>query len=136
MSQGRDLIISVSSDGTAAGTPIEIENQGDLTINPGLTANTTVYKNGQSTNHNDAGKSVSFTMGLTAPMGTGQDQILNLNDSKADSYFWITNAVTGGIEFEFSAKTAIASLGSPVNGDNTAQVSLGIVGDWTRGVAA
>ena len=135
MSEGRDLILSVSSTGLVGGTPTPIENQGDLTINPGKSINQTVYKNGQSSNQNDAGKNLSLSFGLTAPAGTGQNLLLDLNDSGDTSYFWVTNAVTGGLEYEFSGKVGIASLGSPVNGDNNVQVNIGVEGDWTRGVA-
>jgi len=135
MSQGRDSLLLVSDDGTATGTPVEIENQGDLTINFGKTNNTTVYKNGQTSNQNDAGKSVSISMGLTAPIGAGQSALIDLDESGAPGYFWITHKVTGGIQFEFAGITSVASLTTPTNGDGTVQVQVGVVGDWTRSVA-
>ena len=136
MSEGRDMKLFVSSDGTNLGTETEVENQGDLTINPGKSINTTVYKNGQNVSQNDAGKSVSLNMGLKAPAGTAQNLLLDLNDSGAESYFWVRNAITGGLEYAFTGKVAISTLNSPTNNDNTVQVQIGVVGNWTRGVAA
>lgn len=136
MSEGRDFIISISSDGTSGGTPTEIEFQGDLQMNFGNSIQTTVYKNGQNTNHNDAGKTVSFSIGVVAPVATAHALLLALDESRDSSYFWINNAKTGGLEFEFAAKAAISGLNSPVNGDNVANVELGIEGTWTRGAAA
>jgi len=134
--QGKDLILSVSADGLSNGTPTPIENQGDLVINGGKTVGITVYKNGQNANHADAGKTITLSMGLTAPIGAGQELLLALDESEVSSFFWITNATTGGIEYTFEAKCAIASIAAPVAGDNNTSISLGIVGDWTRGAAS
>ena len=135
MSEGRDLILMISSDNTPTGTPVEVENQGDCTINLGKTVNQTVYKNGQSTNQQDAGSSVSVAVGLTAPVGSGQELLLGLDESGETTYFWLTNTRVGGIEFEGFGKVSIGNLGAAVNGDTQAQVQLGIVGTLTRGAA-
>lgn len=136
MSQGREYLLYVSSDGTSSGTETEVELQGDLTINPGKSMQQTVYKNGQNTSQNDSGKSISFTMGLTAPVGTGQGLLLALNDSGDTSYFWVRNSVTGGLEYAFEGKVAIQTINTPTNADASAQTQIGVQGDWTRGVAA
>lgn len=136
MSEGRDLILNVSNDGTnVIGTAIPVENQGDTTVNGGKSVSPTVYKNGQTVSQNDAGKTVTLTMGLTAPVGTAQGLLLDLDDSGDSSFFWLINARTGGIEWEFEGKVGVGTINSPVNGDSSAQVTIGIVGDWTRGAA-
>lgn len=136
MSQGRDLILSISDDGTSTGTPIPIEHQGDLVINTGKSAATAVYKNGQNSSQNDGGQSVNVNVGLKAPTPPGQSLLLDLNDSGDDSYFWVTNRKSGGVEYEFASIVAIPSLNSPTNNDNTFAVQFGIQGGLTRGSAA
>lgn len=135
MSQGREYLLYVSSDGTALGSETEIENQGDLVINPGKSTQQSVYKNGQNTSQNDAGKNLTLTVGMTAPVGVGQGLLLDLNDSGDDSYFWVRNSKTGGLEYTFTGKVAIQSINTPINGDASSSVSIGVQGNWTRGAA-
>jgi hypothetical protein len=95
-----------------------------------------VYKNGQNTSQNDAGKMVSLTVGMTAPVGVAQGLMLDLNDSGEDSYFWVRNSKTGGLEYAFTGKVSIQTINTPINGDASSSVQIGVQGDWTRTVAA
>jgi hypothetical protein len=136
MSQGKDLLFYISSDGTDAGTATEVELQSDLTINPGKSLNATVYKNGEEATVNRGGWSAQFQMGNSAPLATGEALIWGLHDSEAVSYFWVKNANTGGIEFEGACRVVISNMNSPTSNDNQVTVNVGAVGAPTRGVAA
>jgi hypothetical protein len=136
MAQGRDQKLFISSDGTSTGTEVEVELQGDLTYNRGKTIQPTVYKNGQNSAINDGGENFAFQMGITAPLLAGQALMLAAADAEAKTYFWVRNAVTGGIEYAFEALVAVSAENMPINGDANAQIQLGVIGNVDRTVAA
>lgn len=132
MSDGKKWKLTISDNGTPTGTMIEVESQGDLQINPGKTVAPTVYKNAQKATHNDAGFSITLNIGMVAPTPTGQGLLLALNDSEAESYFELQNALTGGVEYHFDGKVAIQNINSPINGDNIMAVQIVAEGSVTR----
>lgn len=134
MSQGKEFLVAVSA--TNVGVKAEVELQGDLTINPGKTTNQVVYKNGQETFQNDAGFSIAFTMGNSAPLATSESLLWDLHDSGDVGYFEITNARTGGVEWTFAGRVAISSVSAPTSGAAQVSVTIGAVGTVTRGEAA
>lgn len=136
MAQGREYLLHISSDGTALGTKTEIALQSDLTINGGKSVNTTVYKNGQNASQNDAGQSLTLNVGIVSPAGVGLSRLLDLDESGEQGYFFVTNKVTGGLVYEGKCLVGIGAINTPVNGDATAAVTIGVQGKWTKGVAA
>ncbi|SFY21214.1 hypothetical protein SAMN04244548_03105 [Paracoccus pantotrophus] len=133
MSQGKEFLVAVSA--TSAGDKTEVELQGDLTINPGKAIQQQVYKNGTESFQNDSGFNISFQMGNSAPLATGEALLWTLHDSGDVGYFEITNARTGGVEWTFAGRVGISTVNAPVSGATTVTVNVGAVGAVTRGTA-
>lgn len=136
MSQGKEYKIKVSPTGVTNTGLLEIPMQGDLTINPGKSIQTTRYKNGQVSAQQDAGFTCSFEMGNVSPLSAAETRIWALNDSGELAFFEIENSVTGGIEWSFTGRVAIQSMGTPVSGPTSISVQVGADGTPTRSVAA
>ena len=124
MAQGREYLVYVSDDGTAAGNPIEVELQKDLTLNPGLQAQVEVYKNGQNAYINDSGFTAQFGMGNSAPLGVGEALVIAAVDSRQPVYAWVKNTRVGGLEWEGMFLLAWSNLRAPVNGDVMSDVTM------------
>lgn len=139
MSDGKDYLVYVSLDDTDNDTPanaIEVEFQGDLTINTGKAVNTTTYKNGQRSSTSLSGFNASFSMGNKAPLSQAEAKIWQLHDDETAGFVYIKNSLTGGLEFKFPAKVAIPTLNAPVSNPAEVQVVFSADGTVTRGTAA
>ncbi len=136
MAQGREHLVYISNNGLVSGTKILVEMQGDLKIDPGKDTAVTTYKNGQNAAISDKGFTISFPMGVTAPLGAGQALIFALGDNLSlSSYFWITNTRSGGLQYDGACIVTIGEVGSPTNGDMMATVNIAAQGTVNRSTA-
>lgn len=136
MSQGKEYLVSVSATGVTTTGLLAIPMQGDATINPGKTIQTTKYKNGQVSAQQDAGFSVTLEMGNVSPLSAAETRIWSLNDTGELAYFEVANSVTGGIEWSFTGRVAIQSMSTPTSGPTSVSVQIGADGTPTRSVAS
>lgn len=135
-SEGIDYRIYLSDDGTATGDLVELECQGDTTINRGKTINTTKYKNCTHSRHSETGFQVTTSIGLERPMGAAQALLWAADEGKSSTYVVIKDKVAGGLQFAGMMKVAITEIGLPVDGDTTHSVTFGADGTIARTVVA
>ncbi len=136
MSQGKDYRLSLSSAGLATTPLVEIEMQGDLTINLGKSVERTPFKNGAMTAQGENGWSASFQMGMVEPMPAGQTILWGHHDAGTTVYMEVRPATAGRMRFAGPVKVAITELPNPVNGLRTATVELSQDGVITRSVTS
>ncbi len=132
--QGRAMTVSLSSTALAGGTKLPIEMQGDLTIGLGKQSQAKIYKNGQQATTTDTGFTFSFPIGLTAPLGVGQQRVMTLHDSQALGYFFIESADVGGLQWEGACNVSVQTVNSPTNDDVNGVVTVVAQGTPTRSV--
>lgn len=125
--------IFLSSDGTAAGTPQELEAQGDLTINPGKGTDRVVAKNATLSWQTNEGFSVEGAFYEERPLGTAQTLLWAANDDNERVYAWIEDEEEGGLSFEGFFRVGIGSIASGSEGVNTHSFTLSADGPTTRG---
>jgi hypothetical protein len=135
MSNGKDYKLFLSSAGTAATPLVEIEYQGDLTINTGKTNERTAFKNGSVTAQGNSGWMATCSIGLREPMPAGQDIIFDHSDA-GTSVFMAVKAATGTLMYSGVVKIAVTEIPNPVSGVRVATIDLSEDGVITRGVAA
>lgn len=139
MSNGKDYKLFLSSAGTTATPLVEIEYQGDLTINTGVTLERTPFKSNLAiTAQGEAGFSFGMQMGLREPMPAGQTIIWNHHDgaNKGLPVYFEIKGPTGSLKFSGTVKVAVTELPNPVNGIRVANVDFSQDGAITRGVTA
>lgn len=133
---GKKTRLWVSSSGAVASTPlIEVEFQGDMSINTGKTAERTNFKNGATTAHGNAGWSASLTIGERIPLGTAQ-QILWDHHGDESALYMEVKGETGSVTYEGTVKVVITEDSAPVNGSRIFTVQLSEDGVVEQGVAA
>ena len=135
MSSGKDYKLFVSSAGTTATPLVEVEYQGDLTINTGKTNERTPFKNGSMTAQGNSGFSASCSIGLREPMPAGQDLIFEHSDAGSHVYVEIKGP-TGAMKFSGVVMIAVTEIPNPVSGVRVATVDISEDGQITRGVVA
>jgi hypothetical protein len=117
MATGKNYKLYVSSTGAAGGTMTEVELQGDLTINPGLTNERTAYKNGAVTAQGNDGFSASCVIAPTEPMSVGQQLVYTHWDTnKGASYIEIKSTTTGSIKWAGPVLLSITQITANVKG--------------------
>lgn len=135
MATGKNLKLYVSSTGVSGGTMTEVELQGDLTINPGLTNERTAYKNGAITAQGNDGFSASATIGMNQPMSTGQQLLYtHWNTSGGSSYIEIKSTVTGSIKWAGPVLVNFTQISAPVKGAEEWTVDISENGTIVRSV--
>jgi hypothetical protein len=135
MSQGKDYRLHMSSAGVATTPLVEIEMQGDLSINLGKSNERTAFKNGAMTAQGENGWSASFQMALVDPMPAGQTIIWGHHDNGTTVYIEVKSATAARMRFKGPVKVAITELPNPVNGLRIASVELSQDGEtFTRDV--
>lgn len=134
MSNGKDYKLFISTAGTAVTPLVELEFQGDLTINTGKSVERTPFKNGAITAQGENGFSFNVQMGLREPMPAAQTKIWEHSDS-GDAIYAVIKGATGTLQFAGTFKLAITELPNPVNGIRVATVEFSQDGTVTRGTA-
>lgn len=134
MSNGKDYKLFISTAGTAVTPLVEVEFQGDLTINLGKTIERTGFKNGALTAQGDDGVSFTVTVGLREPLATAQAKVFEHHDSGAAIYAVVKGA-TGSMQFAGTWKLAISEIPNPVKGIRSVEVQFSQDGTVTRGTA-
>jgi hypothetical protein len=129
---GKTTKVFISNDGTSGGSMIEIENQGDLSLNLGKPLNRTSYKNGSVSAQGEDGISGSFTMGLKRPAGTGQALVLAAHDNVGECYLEIKDSVTGGQKWVGDFLISLTSVNEPTDGEHEYTVEFSENGTITR----
>jgi hypothetical protein len=135
MSNGKDYRLFLSSAGTANTPMVEVEFQGDLTMNTGKTNERTPFKHGSVTAQGNSGWSASCQIGLREPMPAGQD-IVFVHSDAGTPVFMQVKGPTGTMMYSGVVKVAVTEIPAPVNGVRVATVDLSEDGIITRGTAA
>lgn len=133
---GKDYLVYLSSDGTSSGTDTLVEDQGDLTINPGKPLSKTSYKDSSRTAQGNDGWSASFTTGAREPLGTGQALLWTAMDNGGAQHVTIKSATTGAITWEGPIKLTVTQVTLPTTGEPGFQVEMMEDGVVTRGTTA
>ena len=116
MATGKNLKLYISSTGLAGGTMTEVELQGDLKINPGLTNERTAYKNGAITAQGNDGLSASCTVAPNEPLSPGQQLLWTHWRNGGSSYVEIKSSVTGSQKVVGPVMVNITEINTPVKG--------------------
>lgn len=117
MATGKNYKLYISSTGVSGGTMTEVELQGDLTINPGLTNERTAYKNGAITAQGNDGFSASCVIAPNEPLSTGQQLVYtHWNTNGGSSYMEIKSSTTGSIKWAGPVMLALTQLSANVKG--------------------
>lgn len=130
---GKDYLVYLSDDGTDTGSDTLVEDQGDLSINPGKPLSSTSYKDGAKTAQGKEPFSARFTMGIREPLGTGQSLVFDAFDNDGSQHMTIKSATTGGIEWEGAVKLTVTEITHPVTGEPAVSVEMMENGAITRG---
>lgn len=133
---GKDYLVYLSSDGTSGGTDTLVEDQGDLTINPGKSLNKTNYKDSSKTAQGNEGWSATFNTGAREPLGTGQALLFDAMDNGGAQHVTIKSATTGSITWEGPIKLNVTSITLPVSGEPGFAIEMHEDGVITRGTVA
>lgn len=133
---GKDWKVYISSDGTSSGTMTAIEDQGDLSVNPGKTLSRTPYKDGSRTAQGADGWSASYQGALRAPLGTGQALLVAAFNAGGDAYIQVKSTITGGIEWAGDVKVNITGFEFPVDGEESVTVEFSEDGTVTQGTTS
>lgn len=135
MANGKDYRLRVSTAGTAATPLVEVEFQGDLTINTGKTNERTPMKNGTVTGQGEDGFSATCQIALREPMPAGQSELWEAHDNGTGIFIDISGP-TGGLKYSGVVKVAITEVTAPVSGAGLYTIDLSQDGTITRGVAS
>ncbi|MEO0485272.1 MAG: hypothetical protein AAF092_05115 [Pseudomonadota bacterium] len=92
---GYDMIVKMSRTGQEGGEMVELEIQGDLTINPGKSMNQERYKNAIIAVHNDTGMTAQCTVGIERPQPEGQGLVWQAHDTSTPWYCEMTGKRPG-----------------------------------------
>lgn len=130
---GKDYLVYLSADGTSAGADTPVEDQSDLTINPGKPLQRTAYKDGAKTAQGNDGWSASFSMGVQEPLGAGQALVFSAMDNGGNQHVTIKSSTTGGVVWEGPIKLTITDIAHPVSGEPAISVEMSEDGTITRG---
>lgn len=133
---GRKTRLWVSTSAAIASTPLlEVEMQGDLTINTGKTAERTPFKNGTVSAHGNAGWSASLTIGERIPMPAAQDILWDAHNDETPLYIAVKGPV-GSVQYTGVVKVIISEDTAPTSGVRTFSVELSEDGQIVTGTAA
>ncbi|MEL6310750.1 MAG: hypothetical protein AAFQ17_00030 [Pseudomonadota bacterium] len=130
---GKDYLVYLSDDGTSTGNMTQIEDQGDLTVQPNKPNQRTTYKQGSKTAQGNDGWEATFTMGHREPLAQGQQLAWSQFEAGGDTYMEIKSAISGGVQWAGPVKIAISDFGFPVSGEPTVSVQLSENGTIVRG---
>lgn len=132
MSNGKDYKLFVSTAGTTTTPLAEIEMQGDLTVNTGVSNERTPFKNGSVTGQGKAGWSANFQFAPREPMPVGQTELWEAHDNGTPIYIEIKAAATGTMRWKGTVLVAITEVTNPVSGARICTCDLSEDGTMTR----
>jgi hypothetical protein len=135
MSNGKDFKVFVSSAGTATTPLVQLEYQGDLTINTGQSNERSTFKNGTLTGKGESGFSASLQVGMAEPMPAAQEIVFDHADD-ATSVFVQFKGPTGSLQFGGVFKVSYTEISAPVSGVRMASLEFSQDGAVVRTVAA
>jgi hypothetical protein len=136
MSNGKDYKLFISTAGAATTPLAEVEMQGDLTINTGVTNERTPFKNGSVTGQGKAGWSASFQFAPREPTPTAQTELWDAHDNGTPLYIEIKATATGTMKWTGTVLVAITELTNPVSGARICSCDLSEDGTMVRGTVS
>lgn len=120
---GKQIKLKISSAGTAATPLLEVEMQGDMTINPGKSMDATAFKNGSVSAVGKTPWTATLSIGERNPMPTAQALLWTHHNDETPVYIE-ASGVVGSVMWAGTVKVVITEDNSPVSGVRIYNVTL------------
>lgn len=120
---GKDQRLWVSPSGVTTSGLLQVEAQGDLSIDPGIVNETTAFKDVSYTSQGKNGWSATIDINLRDPMPTGQAKLWDAHNNDTQLYIE-TKGVSGSMRWKGVVKVSMGAITNGVKGLRMCTVTL------------